>query len=259
MLTNAGRIVLSEENVCLATADYIISTDSYNSLIDKYGERLYITFENQCICRNGRKILNLKDIRRKEIHNIKNLMMAIAMTDGLVSDDAILSVAKTFDGLKHRCEPLGKVYGVDCFNSSIDSSPARTAQTIRSLGREVVIILGGRGKGLDYRALLPDGKRWIRRAIICGENADEIFRAISPDIKCEIYKNFNEAVKRGLEYAMDVGTLLLSPASTSYDRFQNFAERGDRFKEILKEISGNENKSLHNIEEMRKLSETDLS
>lgn len=260
VLVNTDRIVLSDENTDLANADAIISIkNNYDTLKKQYNAELFITQENDFICRNGIPLLGLGEIKKNEVHNIKNLMMAIAMTDGIVGQEAILRVAKEFSGLGHRCEMVDIISGVECYDSSIDSSVARTLQTLRSLDREVVIILGGKSKGLDYKSLLPDAKKWVRRAIICGENAEEIFHAIGDEIESEIIDDFDQAIKRGIEYAKNVGILLLSPASTSYDKFKNYAERGDKFKEILAKTRDIENNSLQNIEETRKNGETNLS
>ena len=260
VLVNTGRIVLNDENSNLTEADAIVSVKKdYEALRKEIPAKVYVTIENDFLCRNGLPLLPKSEIKRCEIHNIQNLMMAIAMTDGIVGQEAIKRVAKEFSGLGHRCEMVGRISDVECYDSSIDSSVARTLQTLRSLDREVVIILGGKSKGLDYKSLLPDAKKWVRRAIICGENAEEIFHAIGDEIESEIIDDFDMAIKRGIECAKNVGILLLSPASTSYDKFKNYAERGNRFKEILAEIRDIENNSLQNIEETRKNGETNLS
>ena len=113
--------------------------------------------------------------------------------------------------------------------------------TLESLGKEVVLILGGRGKGLDYADLNPAIKRYAKRIIITGENAKEIYRAIEDRESCIMTKSFAEAINIGLTEARRVGALLLSPASTSYDMFRSYAERGDSFKEILLKIQRKEN------------------
>ena len=113
-----------------------------------------------------------------------------------------------------------------------DSSPSRTINTLTALGRRVVIILGGKSKGLDYSELLPCLKKYAEHIILTGENAQEINSAIREQNPI-IVENFAEAVLIGKELAQGVGTLLLSPASTSYDKFKNYEERGRFFKEIL--------------------------
>jgi UDP-N-acetylmuramoylalanine--D-glutamate ligase len=108
--------------------------------------------------------------------------------------------------------------------------------TLESLGRQVVLILGGRSKGLDFGELNPTIKKYAQKVIITGENAKEIYGAIGNESNAIIIESFEEAIKEGVKLARNVGALLLSPASTSYDLFRNYAERGERFNVILKEL-----------------------
>ncbi len=235
LLNGAKRTVLSDE---FRTGFGIISDRlTYDELIKGRSAEVFITIENGYICKNKKKLINLSDILRRERHNLKNLMMAIAMTDGMVGADEILAVARNFGGLPHRCERIFSEDGVDFIDSSIDSTPARTVQTLHSLDRPCVIILGGRGKGLDYSELVPTVKKYAEAIIITGENAEEIYKAVNGSVQTEIIESFDEAVVYGKSLAKNVGTLLLSPASTSYDRFKNYAERGERFKEIVLKIN----------------------
>ena len=96
------------------------------------------------------------------------------------------SVAENFQGLRHRCECILREKGIEYIDSSIDSTPARTKETLRSLDRQVVIILGGRGKGLDYSELIPEVEKYAKKTIITGENAKEIYNAISKATDSEI-------------------------------------------------------------------------
>ena len=231
---SSEAFVISEKNSDIKGAFAIVGEESnYEELKRNYSAELYLTKEDGYIKRNGEKILELRDVLLKENHNIKNLMMAIAMTDGYAGLDEIKKMAKSFSGLMHRCQKILSIGGVDYFDSSIDSTPARTCETINSLGRDLVLILGGRGKGIGYSDLKPTVQRYVKYAIIVGENSEEIYEAIHGLTKAEIYTNFEEAVKRGAELAREVGTLLLSPASTSFDLFKNYTERGDKFKQIL--------------------------
>ena len=228
------RLIIADDLVDVPGAYGIISAEkSLDELRKIYKAEFYLTIENGEIRKNGRPLFEIAKIPRNEKHNLKNLMMAIALTDGLVGDDDVVSVAESFQGLKHRCQIILRENGADFIDSSIDSTPARTKETLRSLDRQVVIILGGRGKGLDYSEFAPEVRKYVKKAIITGENSKEIYEAISEVADCEIIEDFEKAVLQGKSYAENVGTLLLSPASTSFDRFKNYAERGDRFKEIL--------------------------
>ena len=231
---SAERLIIGDDNIGINAAYGIISsTRSYRELTKLYCAEVYMTVEDGYICRNREKILRIDCIRRKEPHNLKNLMMAIAMTDGMIRSEEISWVAEDFGGLRHRCEFIPNSDGVDYIDSSIDSTPQRTLETLTSLNREVVIILGGRGKRLDYRDMIPALRKYARGVVVCGENAEEIYSIVKDQVKTIIASDFDEAICIGRKMAKSVGTLLLSPASTSYDRFKNYAERGDYFRDFL--------------------------
>ncbi len=252
LLKSAEKAVVSEEHANLVKPYAITSVRSgWRELCRGYDAELYITIEGGRILRNGETLLDIEDIRRRSVHDIKNLVMAIAMTDGRVGRDEIREVARSFSGLRHRCQSFANVNGVEYINSSVDSTPARTDETLHSLGRDVVIILGGRGKRLDYGRLVPSLKKYARGVLISGENAGEILDAIKSDVKAEICCNLDEAVRRGVDMAKGVGCLILSPASTSHDRYKNYAERGLDFEKKVLKILKYENNSLQNIDETR--------
>lgn len=211
----------------------IVSLDrSLDEVMRDYSAAVYYTVRDGYICRNGEKFVAISDIRIREKHNILNYMTALATADGYISKYDAVEVAQNFSGLPHRCELIAKIDNVEYYDSSIDSTPARTAATLTALGKEVVIILGGRSKGLDYSVMQDSLRKYAKAIVITGENSEEIYSAIK-ELRPVIIEDFEDAVLKGAELARDVGVLLLSPASTSYDRFKNYAERGDRFKEII--------------------------
>ena len=241
LLDHSKKFVISDENSFVTGAHGIVSLEKgYKELRESYRAELYITCEGGFVRRNGEPLLGINDILMQGEHNIKNLMLAIAATDGLVGKSAISSVAGRFCGLAHRCEEFLSQGGVDYYDSSIDTSPARTKTTLRSLGREVVIILGGRGKGLDYTEMLPEIRKYVKLAIIQGENRYEIKKAIDGSVPCLVAEDFHRAVLIGIEKARDVGALLLSPASASYDGFKSYEERGEAFKKTVEKGIENE-------------------
>lgn len=240
---------------------YAIVSDSLplEELKGRREAEVYFTVESGYIKRNGRPIIPLSQVKRNEPHHIMDLALAIALTDGTVGEDEIVRVASSFRGLPHRCERIGRFFGIECIDSSIDSTPDRTATTLYSLNRPAVVILGGRGKGTDYSALIAPLTKYARVAVLIGENREEIRSAIGGRIKCLFADDLQDGVITALGNIRPDETLLLSPASASYDMFKNYSERGDRFKEILTKLAKNENISLQNIEEMREKSEKDLS
>ncbi len=198
-----------------------------------------ITLENGAICEAGAPILRISDIKRCEPHNIKNFMSAIALCQGAYDTQALADIARGFSGVSHRCESLGVIGGVEYIDSSIDSTPERTRRTLEGLGKRVVLILGGRGKGLSYSPLCEPVRKYCEAAVICGENAEEISSCLDGDTELRTNvrilraDSFESAVRLAGELAGGCGRVLLSPASTSYNEFKNFEERAKVFKKII--------------------------
>ncbi len=206
---------------------------TYNELKAQFDSKLYITKEKGAIAKNGVPIISINEILRKEEHNIKNLMSAIALTYGFSSDARILQTAKTFKGLSHRCEITAEHAGVKFINSSIDTSASRTAATLNSFDKNVVIILGGKAKGTGYKELFTPISDHVKLAVITGENRNEILSDIKGAADTVLIDDFEEAVLYGASVAKSGDILLLSPASTSYDKFTSFEQRGNIFKNIV--------------------------
>ena len=187
--------------------------------------------------KNGRPLFPIAAVRRREAHNIKNLLTALALTDGLWTADGAREVAAGFDGLSHRCERVRTWGGTEFYNSSIDTTPTRTAATLKSLGRQVVVILGGRDKGLDPSPLTEALKIYGYGAVLCGECAESFARALPCGLPYLFACDMEEAVAIAKEMAGGVRDVLLSPAATSFDRYKSFEERGEHFKKIVMNLS----------------------
>ena len=241
LLKASEKYVISDENSDVKGAYGIVSMkSSFSNLMRSYPAELYLTAEDGYILKNGERLIPLAEIKRREEHNLKNLMLATAMADGYWDRDVILRVARTFEGLSHRCEHFLSARGVDYFDSSIDTSPTRTATTLRSLNRPAVVILGGRSKGLDYSLMLRELRDYGAAAVLVGENKYDILSVIGGALPCYIAEDFAHATDLGIKLARDVGALLLSPASASYDMFADYKSRGETFKKLVRKGIRNE-------------------
>lgn len=220
-----------------------VSTECpYSELKRVIRGELYITLEDGFVKRNGVPLIEIAQVKRNEPHNIKNLMSALALTDGYRSDEDAVGVASEFTGLPHRCEVFYTYGGVDFINSSIDTTPYRTSVTLQSLGRPMVVILGGRGKGLSYDVLLPLLKKYASYAVVTGEDGEKILAAIGGEVRTVMTHDLYSAVQTAIRLAQPGDAVLLSPAATSYDEFQSFEERGRCFEKIVKEYYENAEK-----------------
>ncbi len=206
---------------------------SYKEIKQDINASVFYTVESGFIKRNGEELFPVSLLKRRESHNIKNLLSALALTDGYVSFNQAKKVASEFGGLPHRLEEIAVHRGIKFINSSIDTSPARCSESLSSLNNNVIVILGGKSKGCDYEMLRKPLSKHARLAVITGENREEIKKDIRGSTECVIVEDFEDAVLYAASVAENGDCVLLSPASTSYDCFRSFEERGNRFKEII--------------------------
>ena len=135
---------------------------------------------------------------------------------------------------------IGEVDGVKYYNSSIDSSPNRTIQTLSVFEGNVVMIAGGKDKNIPYDAIGPVICEKVKVLILIGPTAEKIETAVKncdkfneKNIKIFHFNNYKDAVQCAYENSISGDCVLLSSASTSFDLFRNFEERGKVFKELV--------------------------
>ena len=210
---------------------------SRNGMADVY-------LDGNIIKRGIVEIFNIKDIKIPGMHNVENYMAAIAAVSGLVSKEVIVNVAKTFGGVEHRIELVRTLDGVKYYNSSIDSSPNRTINTLRVFPNKVIMIAGGKDKGIPYDEIGPALAEHVKVLILIGATSDKIQEALDAEINktgngkdIEVIRatSYEDAVNTARSKAHDGDVVLLSPASI--DMFRNFEERGNLFKKIVNELN----------------------
>lgn len=204
-------------------------------------EKTYVHLDGDVIYKDGKAILDIKDIKIPGMHNVENYMTAIAATDGLVDDEDIVRVAKEFGGVEHRIELVRVLDGVRYYNSSIDSSPNRTINTLKVFPQKVILICGGKDKGIPYDEIGEPIVNHVKSLILIGATSDKIENAIKATGRADeisiVRKNsYEEVVRYAREIAKEGDVVLLSSASTSFDMFSNFMERGNLFKKLVNEL-----------------------
>ena len=195
------------------------------------------------ICRHGEKVLPVGDILIPGVHNVENYMAAIAMVEGLVDDETIRHVAKTFGGVEHRIELVRVKDGVKFYNDSIASSPSRTIAGLRSFPEKVILIAGGYDKHIPYDVLGPEICKHVKKLFLGGATGEKIRQAV---ISCPEYDSqkleimdcgsFEPAVRAAAAAAKAGDVVLMSPASAAFDQFKNFMVRGEYYKKLVKEL-----------------------
>lgn len=200
------------------------------------------------IYKDGNKedeIVNAEEIIIPGVHNIENYLAAIAATMDFVDPKVIYKVATTFQGVEHRIEFVRELKGVKFYNDSIASSPSRTIAGLNSFKQKVILIAGGKDKNIPYDPIGAVIAEKVKCLVLIGATGPKIEKALEDvvsstgkgkDIRMIKCSTYEEAVKSAFASAVEGDIIILSPASTSFDMFKNFEERGNTFKTIVNSL-----------------------
>ena len=187
-------------------------------------------------------LLLREKIQLRGDHNVSNALAAFAI--GHAADfplDAMLTAAEEFRGVPHRLEFVREWNGARWYNNTIATAPERTMAAIRSFDEPIVLLLGGRDKNLPWKDLADLVHQRVEHVVLFGEAAGIIETALGPtsgktrtQVRCE---GLRDAVSMAARVAEPGSVVLLSPGGTSFDEFTDFAERGERFKTWVQELS----------------------
>ena len=230
-----GLLVLNADN---AITDSLIG----NGVTRKFSRlgKAEACLQEGSIWREGVQVLDTEDILIPGVHNIENYMAAILAVEGLVRDETVRSVAKTFGGVEHRIELVRIKDGVRFYNDSIASSPSRTIAGLRSFSEKVILIAGGYDKNIPYDVLGPEICAHVKKLFLGGATGPKIRQAVeqADGVQPEIVDcgDFESAVRAAAAAAVSGDVVLMSPASAAFDQFKNFMVRGDFYKKLVMEL-----------------------
>ncbi len=234
--TENSILVLNEDDeYCrsfVSKAKGVVRKISGNNISDVY-------FNEKGIWCGSELLVADDDIRIVGRHNRYNYCEAYSAVKDYVSPQVLRNVAKEFGGVEHRIEFVRMVDGVKYYNSSIDSSPSRTKACLESFKeKNVIAISGGYDKNIPYEPLGALFCRKVKFAVLCGATAIKIAKVLDSVgyTTYEITENFETAVEIAKSKAESGDNVVLTPASASFDMFRNFAERGNKFKEIVNNL-----------------------
>jgi UDP-N-acetylmuramoylalanine--D-glutamate ligase len=167
--------------------------------------------------------------------------LAAALAGALVGvpGEAVARGIREFGGVPHRMEAVGERRGVRFVNDSQATIPFATLAALTSFGEAgLVLIAGGRGKGLDYVELAEAMVERCRAAVLIGETAGELERLIGARLPVHRAASMDEAVAEAAALAGPGDVVLLSPAAASFDMFTDYAARGDAFRSAVSKLPG---------------------
>ncbi len=197
-------------------------------------EKGYYYYDTNKILSNGNSIsIDIEDISLKGIHNVSNIIIAAEIAKKVGIDQKnICRAVREFEGLEHRFEHFISYNGIDFINDSKSTNIDSAKKALESISGKVILILGGIPKEDDFSDISLF-KKSILKIVVYGEASHKIYNSLPKDISLERIKKFEDAVQVAIESAVENSVVLLSPACASFDQFDNYKERGKKFKNIV--------------------------
>ena len=197
-------------------------------------EKGYYYYDKNKILSNGNSIsIDTDDISLKGIHNVSNIIIAAEIAKKVgIDQENICRAVRDFKGLEHRFEHFISYNGIDFINDSKSTNIDSAKKALESISGKVILILGGIPKEDDFSDISLF-KKSILKIIVYGEASHKIYNSLPKDISVERIEKFEDAVQVAIESAVENSVVLLSPACASFDQFDNYEERGKKFKNIV--------------------------
>ena len=176
----------------------------------------------------------LKDMRLLGSHNMENSMAAIAVAAVLGCDpDVVRDTIVGFEPLPHRSEYVRDYNGAKFYNDSKSTSPGATLRALESFDSQIVLIAGGKDKGVSFGSLKYIVKERVKLLILIGESRLRMREEMGEAAETVLADTLEEAIDKSLKRVIVGDTVLFSPACSSFDMFNSYEERGNRYKEIV--------------------------
>jgi len=171
------------------------------------------------------------------IHNIENMMAAIAGTSILgCNPELIQEEINSFEPLEHRIEYIGRLSGARVYNDSKSTSPAATVRALESLPPPIILIAGGKDKGVSFEPLKNLVKEKVKLMVLIGESKDRMKNELGEGVVSEFADSLGQALEITSQHVAPEDSVLFSPACSSFDMFSSYEDRGMKFKEIVENI-----------------------
>lgn len=179
----------------------------------------------------------LSELRLPGLHNAANALAAWALGDALgLPRDTMRDAVAAFSGLAHRCQWVAEIGRVTWYNDSKGTNVGATLAAVGGLESILVLIAGGQAKGGDFRPLVPALARKARAVILFGQDADLIESQIGGVVHVHRVSDLDAAVSQAVKLARPGDSVLLSPGCASFDMFDNYMDRGERFAAAVRRL-----------------------
>lgn len=195
------------------------------------------TFADGIICYQNQPVVALADTTLRGRHNAENIMAALAaVTAWGLPLESLPPLLKTFTPPRHRCEPVGVVQGREFLNDSKATNLHAMESALRGQERPVVLIAGGKEKGLDYTPALGLIAEKTTHVFTIGEIGPALAQCWADAAPCVACSSLEEAVAKAFAAAGEGQTILFAPGTSSFDMFTGYGHRGDVFRQIVQQL-----------------------
>jgi UDP-N-acetylmuramoylalanine--D-glutamate ligase len=200
----------------------------------------YVDAENRLILNAGHESLTMPraDLSLHGLHNLYNSMAAglsACLLD--IKDKDICRALSDFEGVEHRLEPVETINGVKYINDSKATNVNSCWYALESMGRNTILILGGKDKGNDYNEILPLVKDKVKAIVAMGLHNEKILEFFNGHVDTIVdTHSLDDAIKACQEIAVEGDTVLLSPCCASFDLFSSYEDRGRKFKDAVRAL-----------------------
>ena len=196
------------------------------------------------LARGRTRLLNSAEMYIQGTHNVANALACLALGEAInLPLESMLETLKSFKGLEHRCEFVKEVEGVRYYNDSKGTNVGATLAAIDGLGAaieakggKVAIILGGQGKGQDFSALREALSKYVKVAVLIGEDAALVEQAVVGTTTLLHAETLEQAIALCQANTQAHDVVLLSPACASFDMFSGYPQRGHQFVACVQEL-----------------------
>jgi len=220
----------------IPSADIAARRVTFSAFPDDLVESPDWTLHGGKICRSGEPLLDYNTTQLRGRHNAENLMAAMAAAEEMGAPlDSMAASVSDYAAPAHRCEFVGEVDGVSFINDSKATNLHALRSSLRGQEMPVVLIAGGKNKGLDYAELNGVLDATVSHVVAIGEMADSILAAWSGLLPCQRADSIAEAVAMAAAAAQPGQTVLFSPGTSSFDMFAGYEARGEVFRESVQQ------------------------
>lgn len=194
-----------------------------------------LSYRDGWICEGETRLINLNGTMMAPAHNAENAMAALLACRELGIDVALIGDAiRTFMPPAHRCEIVAELDGVLWLNDSKSTNLHSMVAAIRSQTRPIVLLAGGKDKGLDYSPVLPLLQEKVKACVVFGQIAEQLKETFSPAILTQSVHTVEEATAAAATLAQAGDVVLFSPGTSSFDQFSGYVKRGECFRNAVK-------------------------